>query len=83
MPPLTVFSPEQIEIFRKRSRIEKKRDFFYSRRTCSPGEHFSVLDVFPECITVNIDHSKMTAQTHWFRLVLRSFLVEISVFSKM
>ena len=67
MSPLSVFSPEQIEISRKRPRFEKKRDFLDSRRTCTPGEHFSISDVFPECITVNIDHSKMNAQTYWLR----------------
>ena len=82
MPPLIVFSPEQIEIFRERSRIEKKRDFFDSRCTCSPGEHFSILDVLPECITVNIDHSKIRVQKYMFSTVLYRNSLVFVVFSK-
>ena len=38
MPPLTVFSPEQIEIFRKRPRIERKNVIFFILDARAPPE---------------------------------------------
>ena len=40
MPPLTVFSPEQIEIFRKRPRIEKNVIFFILDARAPPESIF-------------------------------------------
>ena len=40
MSPLSVFSPEQIEIIRKRPRFEKKRDFWILDARAPPESTF-------------------------------------------